>query len=512
MEMLAEAAALLVPDRLVTGMKGVRAHRWMAFEDKRLSLRMLAKRHKADEVRVELREGDDPATSHATVTPIIEGSVLFSDRYPEPPVAKELFLRSEQPSRWTPEQLYTHGMFHGPSFRGVASVDRWGEDGAEATLQALPTEHLFRSERTPTFLIDPVLLDAAGQLVGYWAAECLEVGFNVFPFRAEALHLYGPALPAPECAKCQARISLVGDTRVRSDIDVVAPDGYLRLRLVGWEDRRFELPKAFYQLRMSPRETLLSTPWSAPVGQFPDLEAFHCCRLDEFPEGLFEGHGMIWQRVLAHLILSQEERETWRELKGPAKHRIEWLLGRAAAKDAVRLSLRHRHGMELYPADIKIGSDEHGRPVAQGLWSEAVEDMPSLSLAHSGGVAVAIAAASGSRVGVDIQHLGRTSLDEIEGLAFTSQERELLTSTEDTVRDEWSLRLWCAKEAVAKALGRGMVGGPRGLVTQALNTHTGRVEIGLAGKMASLFPEFDGRLITAYTAREGNLIVASSLV
>jgi phosphopantetheinyl transferase/acyl carrier protein len=512
MEMLAEAAALLVPNRVVVGMRDIRAHRWVTFHEHRLLLQMVARRQSPDEVRVELREAGDPAPARATVTPIVEGIVLFANEYPDPPQGRGLSLRSEHASRWAPEQLYTEGMFHGPSFQGVISLDRWGEDGAEATLQALPDGQLFRSEPHPTFLIDPVLLDAAGQLVGYWAAECLEAGFNVFPFRVEALHLYGPALPAPQRARCQARISLLGDTRVQSDIDVVASDGKMRMQLVGWEDRRFELPEAFYQVRLSPREALLSTPWPTPVARFPAPQTFECCLLQGLPDDFLSGHGMIWQRVLAHLILSRQERETWRGLKGPAKRRSEWLLGRAVAKDAVRLYLRRRRGMELYPADIEIESDEHGRPLAQGAWAAALEDVPALSLAHSGGVAVAIAGDSSLGIGVDIERLGRASLEEIEGLAFTHEERDLLASMGDSEREEWALRLWCAKEAAAKALGRGMVGGPLGLVACEPDIQSGMVRVALAGKMAGLFPELEGRPITAYTAREGGLVVAAALV
>jgi len=511
MEVLAEAAALLDPHRLVVGMRDIHAHRWMAFEEKRFPLRMIARRQGDDEVRVELREDTSETGSRLAALPIVEGTVLFGDGYPEPPVAETLSFRSEQPFRWTPQQLYTEGMFHGPSFQGVVSADRWGEDGAEVTLQALPTDGLFRSRSAPVFLIDPVLLDAAGQLVGYWATERLRTGFNVFPFRVEALELYGPPLKAPERARCRARISLLGDARVRSDIDVITSDGHVRMRLVGWEDRRFDMPEAFYKLRISPRDVLLSRPWPKVVQPFQTTEDFRCCRLDGFPEGFFEGHGMIWQRVLAYLILSRRERELWRNLKGPAKRSIEWLLGRAAAKDAVRLYLRHCDGVELCPADIEIGSDAYGRPLVEGKWTGEVRDVPGISVSHSDGVAVAIAGPGGIGIGVDVERMGHVHQEEIEGLAFTSQERELLASRADAEREEWSLRLWCAKEAVAKALGRGMMGGPQALVARELDGRTGKVEIALKGKMIQLFPEFERRTIAAHTMREGDLIVASAI-
>jgi len=512
MEIMAEAGAMLLPDRLLIGMQDIRAYRWMAFDEGRLALRIVARREAPDKVRVEVREADRSAAEGLVGAPIIEATMVFGDAYPEPPAVVKFSLRGERPSRWTPERLYSEGMFHGPSFQGVASVDRWGEDGAEATLRALPADRLFRSTSHPSFITDAVLLDAAGQLVGYWIAEHLETGFNVFPYRVEALHLYASRLEPPGRAKCQARIALVGDKQVRSDIDVLGPDGRLRMRLVGWEDRRFDLPRPFYRLRTSPREAILSTPWPAPVARFPVTEDFVCYRLGGFPDDFFETSQMIWRRVLAHLVLSRQEREVWRNLTGPEKRRTEWLLGRAVAKDAVRVFLKHRYGMELCPADVAIVADEHGQPVVQGPWTSEIGNLPVVSLAHSSGVAVALAGdgRNGARVGIDIEHIGRINA-AVEQVAFTTEEQALLSSVPVCADDEWPLRLWCAKEAVGKALGRGMIGGPQALMVQALDVNTGIVEVILSGELARLFPQFAGRSIIAYTTREGDFIVATSL-
>jgi phosphopantetheinyl transferase (holo-ACP synthase) len=101
----------------------------------------------------------------------------------------------------------------------------------------------------------------------------------------------------------------------------------------------------------------------------------------------------------------------------------------------------------------------------------------------------------------------------MEGVAFTPEEQALLSSSNvDAAADDWPLRLWCAKEAVSKALGRGMIRGPQDLVAQALDARVGAVEIILAGEMGRLFPEFAGHPQRAYTAREGDFIVASCLI
>jgi acyl transferase domain-containing protein/phosphopantetheinyl transferase len=517
MEMLAEAAAALLPDKLVVEMKDIRAYRWIALDEGRLTLRLTARRKATavgQEIEVQITESVDPATPEAPPgAPIIAGTVIFGDRYPDPQPAGAFVLRSARPSMWTSERLYTEVMFHGPAFQGVVSVDRWGEDGIVGTLKALPTNGLLRSGPEPHFLTDPVLLDAAGQLVGYWAAEHLATGFHVFPFRVEAVRLYGPNLRPGERAQCRLRLALDGGDHMRSDIEVIGPDGCLHTQITGWWDKRFDMPDRFYRLRMAPRDVLLSTTWDKPIAPFPMPEAFSCCFLEALTPDFLAAHGKIWQRVLAHLVLSRWERDVWRSLQGSDKRRTEWLLGRVAAKDAVRLFLKRQYDMTLCPADIEIMPDQHGQPCVGGNWTAGLTCVPLVSLAHAAGTAIAVAGHDGQchGVGVDIEYLGRTG-EEFERIAFTPEEHSVLSALDTPAHEEWSLRLWCAKEAVAKALGRGMAGGPGGLRIQTVDRRTGYVQMVLSAGFARELPAFAGRQLTACTAREGNCIVATVLV
>ena len=45
MEMLAEAATALLPNKLLLGMKDIRAYRWIALDENRLTLELIAKRN-----------------------------------------------------------------------------------------------------------------------------------------------------------------------------------------------------------------------------------------------------------------------------------------------------------------------------------------------------------------------------------------------------------------------------------------------------------------------------------
>jgi phosphopantetheinyl transferase len=99
-----------------------------------------------------------------------------------------------------------------------------------------------------------------------------------------------------------------------------------------------------------------------------------------------------------------------------------------------------------------------------------------------------------------------------ESVAFTSVERTILSALDASLREEWTSRLWCAKEAVAKALGRGMAGGPRELEIQNLDLSTGLVNVELSKELITELPHLAGRNIAAHTAREGTFVFASSII
>jgi phosphopantetheine--protein transferase-like protein len=245
--------------------------------------------------------------------------------------------------------------------------------------------------------------------------------------------------------------------------------------------------------------------------QFSTPEAFSCCLLDGLSDDFLHAHGKIWQRVLAHLVLSCREREIWRSLKGPDRRQSEWLRGRAVVKDAVRRFLKTHYGIALCPADIEISQDQHGRPLVGGLWTQEVEHVPVVSLAHASGIAIAVAGNDGQccGIGIDIERIGQVR-EEFADVAFTPEEQSLLSLLEASAKEEWLLRFWCAKEAVAKALGRGMNRGPRCLVVQQCDVYNGIVQVALSAALAQEFPQRVAEPISAYTTREGDLIVASA--
>jgi phosphopantetheinyl transferase len=206
-------------------------------------------------------------------------------------------------------------------------------------------------------------------------------------------------------------------------------------------------------------------------------------------------------------MLSPGEFEDFKALRKPDDKKAEWLFGRAAAKDAIRILQRKLHGERPFMADVEIFNDEFGRPVARPRGRERPEDYPHVSIAHTAGHVAALASTT-PYVGIDIERVIRRE-PGFEEIAFDEAERRLLDGFED--RDQWIARFWCAKEAVGKALGRGLLGGPRGLTVTGAEGESGLVEVTLGAPLTEEFPQRQGVPLVVTTYEEHGLAVATTL-
>jgi len=242
------------------------------------------------------------------------------------------------------------------------------------------------------------------------------------------------------------------------------------------------------------------TPEWRPLGPWPESV---CCRLDAFP---------CEPDVLAGQILSPAEQDHWKSLRAVEKRRREWLLGRAAAKHAVRSLLARELSLRLLPAEIEIAPDPYGRPLVSVTGDAAPLNLqPSISIAHSDGTAVALSVLDpGTRVGIDLEGLTRRRQD-FEDIAFSPDERGLLAMLPAELRHEWALRMWCAKEAVGKALGRGLSAGLRALHISRADAASGIMEVGLRGAALEQFPQWQGESLIVYTERESKFVFSATI-
>lgn len=454
MELVAQAALALAGEQLrVVGMSELRGHRWLSLDDGTLDLRIVAERVLAgDSVQIRVRVFMPGNAGPAGGILVFEGHVELAETRPVAPAAIAWTSASQHPPRFsTEERLYGEGLFHGPRLQGVKRVRRWAPDAIEADMQVLPSDDYFADAPAARLLTDAAVIDAVGQLAAYWLFEQFGSQYYCFPFRVGRYRQYVDVLPAGTPLICRGALRLVGDMRLEGQFDVMDAEGHLLLRLEEWEDRKFEIPPVFHRFHRFPREEFISTAASSQAGVM-------LRRVPAFEEGFFEASYGIWLRVLAHSALGARERALFYAIPSGSRRREEWLLGRLAAKDAVRAWARGEYGLELAPADIEILPDDLGAPHVHAVLPGGV--VPGVSISHSRGHAIAALVAPGMSVGVDLQLLDRVRVEDLVGVGLSEDEARQIDAVAEPDRPRAAAALWCAKEAAAKALGRGLEGRP----------------------------------------------------
>ncbi|MBK1635013.1 type I polyketide synthase [Rhodovulum adriaticum] len=451
MEVLAEAAAALRPSMVVTGMREMRGSRWLKVDETGLELEALAEARHSDDpnaITVRLREAGS-----AKLRPILAEAIV--ELAPHPVPAPEASLASSDDptgAPWTRQDIYSRIMFHGPSLQALDSMDRATPDWADGRILGVPQEPLLAHTDRPYFELDPVTLDAVGQLVGVWAAETLDSAFHVFPFRAERLEVFRRPLAAGEAVQCRCKIARPGADDLRSDIEVVCADGHLQCRLTGWWDKRFDLPEGFFQARLDPASAFVSRVLR-PEG-LPGA-GISLCLLNDLDDAFLESGGGIWGDTLARLALSRPERAEWAEMAGAvARRRWDWLRGRVAVKDAVRALT----GQGPCLADIPILATAEGAPQVADRPGFEVQRPPHVSISHTAELALGAAAdpALFAGIGVDVEKVTERDAAFVSTAFSVAEGRYLDALPKGEERNRAVTRLWCAHEATSKAFGLGI--------------------------------------------------------
>ncbi|MGE9291147.1 MAG: acyltransferase domain-containing protein [Puniceicoccales bacterium] len=450
MELIAEAARRLVGiEKVVTAIEEARGHRWLAVDREELNLRIEAVQitQSPGEVRVQVTIFE--CLESGTEMKAFEGRVLLADRYPEPPAPRFGEVDEMPPKRLNVPDFYRFGMFHGPRFQNIRRVKHLAPDHVDADLQVFFLDDFFEAGEAPTFQISPNLLDCAGQLTAYSMLEHVGGYYGLFPFRVGALRLYAPPPASGVRVRAQGGLDFDG-SNTTMDFDYLNGAGEVLFRLESKQQRCFEFPKRYHMATFWPESgDGLGAPWLRESDYLVE-------RVDGIsPDFLDQGWG-IWKRALAHMILDEEERKVFYQLPAEGPRRNEWLLGRAAAKAAIRRWARRELDLEIDSADVRICADEKGKPYAECPEIAEVTTMPSLSLSHTKEAAVAAIDPGGAGIGIDLESPGLRKIGDWLKSAFSREELALVNDP----APEALLPLWCAKEAAAKACGTGFGGVP----------------------------------------------------
>jgi 4'-phosphopantetheinyl transferase EntD len=286
--------------------------------------------------------------------------------------------------------------------------------------------------------------------------------------------------------------------KLNSDTEFVDTSGQAVLRYLRRVEETVPFPLPLYRYAMNPHTAFEERSLNEMFAGVPGADRVAICEATAAGERLWiKG---VWSRVLANQILGPDERAVFNRQKLPPVALADWLLGRLAAKEAVRARLQHG-GCH---ADTDIRSDAHGRPEA---WIDG-HRAADVSLAHKTFEAVAAAALPDDfrGLGIDCEPVEQLPA-EVLADAFSEAERKLLSSTGEAIA--WLRAGWGAKEAAGKALGRGVLGGPQNVVVESIDRQNNSLSLSLRGQMAEVFPEFGvgQKPITAHWRRLRNQVI-----
>src|SRR5207248_6719856 len=132
--------ALLAPGKVVVELRNIRLFRWLPFDPEPTTLEVRASVASVDpeagtvEVRADVRDLGNTFLRDGANKPASEAVLVLADRYPGPPAPLPFALTGEQPCRSTVADL-RNNMFHRPLFQMIRTLDRYGKEGIEGTLE-----------------------------------------------------------------------------------------------------------------------------------------------------------------------------------------------------------------------------------------------------------------------------------------------------------------------------------------------------------------------------------------
>ena len=510
MELMCEAARKLVPRRRVAQVDNLRSQRWIGFERGALRVIIRAERiawpdSQYAAVRVQLR---DDSPNSAFTWPIIEATILLTSAgtlsHPiQPPP-----LTNPRPVNWSGHDIYPDRLFHGESLRIVRHVDLWSEEGIDFEVEVPSRSESVRYTRIPLFSIWPMLLDGIVSSFSLWRSHEKFAGAISMPFRARRIIFYTSGFVEGTRLRGYLRLISVTPRSHVADIQISDGNGNLLIHFRGWEELCEHVPPEYHQFILRPSEKFLTRELPLELLGNPVTPVAASVATD-VPFAIFENNQELWLKTLAHVLLAPTEREEWLEMQGATNRRVEWLFGRAAAKETVRRFLKKFHQARWTDADIPIWADDSGKPHPLGPWREHTTARIDLSIAHTSKLIVAAVAAN-ARIGIDIEAIGRGLSEDFTKGVFTHEEMELAAHTGEAPTA--ILRFWCAKEALSKALGTGIRYSPKDMQIISIDTDTGQIQIELLGQWLEPFKQMKGRKSVIHSSLYAGHVFASCML
>ncbi|MFY1637915.1 beta-ketoacyl synthase N-terminal-like domain-containing protein [Solwaraspora sp. WMMB335] len=430
-----EAVAQAVPDKRAIAVRDARFNRWT-----------IAAPGQDVDISVKIAGPDQYLVTFGSYA---RATIEVASDYPAPVEAPWTHdPATETPPKISAEKMYAERlMFHGPLFHGLTTVHALGEMHIRGVVTA---------PEPPGALLDNAL-----QLIGNWLITTQPVRTVALPIGLNHVRFFGPPPPPGTAFECVARVRSIDETQLVADTQLFI-DGRVWAQINGAVDRRFD-----------------SHPQARPAERFPERYPMSMRQPDGWTIVFDCWTDLVTRSMAARGILGTAAFADFE--RQPAKTRKQWLLGRIAAKDAVRFRQWDAGHTDVYPIELTIGNDPNGRPRVDLRAGRGLQEC-DLSLAHCAEVAVAIAGPARSRpdapgVGIDVVEVTERP-DSTLRYALSDPEIALLDkASAGGDRQLWFARFWAAKEAAGKAEGTGLDGAPRRLRVVAVDAVTLVVEV-----------------------------------
>jgi malonyl CoA-acyl carrier protein transacylase len=414
LELMAECAVLLLPGQVVTALRDIRLMRWLPFEAEPITIEVTA-----------TVQSTDPPTVKAVIRdvgvnkPTAQGVVELSADYPEPPMLGEFVLSDGRPCKATLDDVYRN-LFHGPLFRGMRSLDRYGAEGIEGTVEVLPRAGWFRSTPEPQLVTDPVLVDACMHILAAWHLEQPDwAGRILLPIGLKRIEFFSSPPPAGTMLRVCGLNEEESARHFVHGVEVALPNGRLWCRLHGAAYWRFYLPFGHVNFFGPKDEYFLSRPLPEAV---PARNAERGTKNEEqeIADSSFRAARCWFLEIPADLVNAPVLRAAGAQVTMTARELREfygihkklsdtevnkWLFSRIVGKDAVRSLRSERFGDRMYPADIELHWDGRSRPTAAPRDLTYPGEMPAVCIAHCDGKVAALAAYR-AHVGIALDKVG----------------------------------------------------------------------------------------------------------
>jgi malonyl CoA-acyl carrier protein transacylase len=325
----------------------VAAFKWITLEHARRRLRVQLDPHRdgsAKKFSCSIKS-DDPGA-----TPPLFKADLALDKLPPAPICIPRIPSNSVV--WSASDFYDVCLFHGESFRVIHRIRHCSHSHLQAEVtRKIPSEH---AQQT---LLPVDLIDALGQLGGYWlVAACGLRDFGAFPVAIGSLIYLAKPDFTDRVGECRATFKKQGDD-VTADLDVI--DGCGRLCIAA---RRFRMRIFQFSTRF-----MATLYWQRPELDFSTPTDEHQChgrvtrRIDLRDHPYLEDGNELWMNCLAFTTLTAGERTHWSSLTGPRVAKLDWLMGRIAIKDAVREVLRRTRRIARLASEIEVPRDSENR-------------------------------------------------------------------------------------------------------------------------------------------------------